>query len=215
MSKITDKEIKWLESCYPNLQYKAKAQKIVGELDFGASYDKESGKLCIGHDDENRERDAFICDVFDIEICLNSIDSNGWPKVYEVAGRHSKIAEKYNIEVIDLHFYSDDGACCLGIKSTSEKFERNFRIKQFMNDLVIPFFYRLSYTEKFGIDASSNDLWGEYSHGLERQIEHRKEILNLAKRNPNRNEPCPCGSDKKYKNCHRQEVEYIKRSHRQ
>ena len=215
MIKITDKEIKWLESCYPNLQYKAKAQKIVGELDFGASYDKESGKLRIGHDDENRERDSFICDVFDIEICLNSIDSNGWPKVYEVAGRHSKIAEKYNIEVIDLHFYSDDGACCLGIKSTSEKFERNFRIEQFMNDLVIPFFYRLSYTEKFGIDASSNDLWGEYSHGREGQIEYRKEILNLAKRNPSRNEPCPCGSDKKYKNCHRQEAEYIKRSHRQ
>lgn len=215
MIKITDKEIKWLESCYPNLQYKAKAQKIVGELDFGASYDKESGKLRIDHDDENRKRDAFICDVFDIEIYLNSIDSNGWPKVYEVAGRHSKIAEKYNIEVIDLHFYSDDGACCLGIKRTSEKFERNFRIKRFMNELVIPFFYLLSYTEKFGIEASRNDLWGEYSHGLEGQIEHRKEILNFAKRNPNRNEPCPCGSGKKYKNCHCQEVEYIKRSDRQ
>lgn len=215
MIKITDKEIKWLESCYPNLQYNTTSQKIVGELDFGASYDKESGKLRINRDDENRERDSFICDVFDIEICLNSIDSNGWPKVYEVAGRHSKIAEKYNIEVIDLHFYSDDGACCLGIKSTSEKFERNFRIKRFIHDLVIPFFYRLSYTEKFGIDASSNDLWDEYSHGLEGQIEYRKEILNLAKRNPNRNEPCPCGSDKKYKNCHRQEVEYIKRSHHQ
>ncbi len=215
MSKITDKEIKWLESCYPNLQYKAKAQKIVGELDFGASYDKESGKLRIGRDDENRERDSFICDVFDIEIYLNSIDSNGWPKVYEVAGRHSKIAEKYNIEVIDLHFYSDDGACCLGIKSTSEKFERNFRIKRFIHDLVIPFFYRLSYTEKFGIDASSNDLWGEYSHDLEGQIEYREEILNFVKRNPSRNEPCPCGSGKKYKNCHRQELEYIKHSHRQ
>ena len=51
-------------------------------------------------------------------------------------------------------------------------------------ELVIPFFYQLSYTEKFGIDASRKDLWGEYSHGEKGRWEHLIEISNFAKQNP-------------------------------
>ena len=122
--KVNEKEIQWLESHFPNLHYEARAQKIVGELDFCAYYDQVSGNLTIGNGDA--ERNTFIQDVFEIEIHLESIDSNGWPKVYEIGGRYRKIAKKCKVKIIDLHLYSDDGACCLGIKRGPD---RNLRIK--------------------------------------------------------------------------------------
>ena len=207
--KITDKEIKWLELYFPNLRYEANSQTIVGELDFCAAYDKESGKLIIN--DGLRKVNRLIGDVFEIKICLGILDGNGWPKVYEVGGRHYQIAKKCNVEIIDLHFYSDDDACCLGLNFPDK---RSLSIRGFLEELVIPFFYQLSYIEKFGIAASRNDLWGEYSHGKEGLTEYLTEISIFAKQNPGRNDLCPCGSGKKYKKCHLDAVEDLKRSSR-
>ncbi len=206
MMKVNDKEIQWLESHFPNLHYEAKAQKIVGELDFCAYYDQVSRNLTIGNG--YAVQNTFIQDVFEIEIRLDSIDSNGWPKVYEIGGRYRKIAKKCKVETIDLHMYSDDGACCLGIKPGPE---RNLKVSNFILNLIIPFFYRLSYTEKFGITAARNDLWGEYSHGEKGLREYEKEIFNIYKLDLGRNDLCPCGSGKKYKKCHLNEAEHMKR----
>ncbi len=207
--KITDKEIEWLGLHFPNLQYEADSQKIAGKLDFCAAYDNESGEVIIG--DNARQEDRFIRDVFEIKIDLKTFDANGWPKVYEVGERYCQIAKKWNLEIIDLHVSSDSGMCCLGIKRGNS---RTFSIINFLPKLVIPFFYRLSYTEKFGIAASRNDLWGEYSHGEEGLREYRAEIFNLAEQNLGRNALCPCGSGKKYKRCHLNAVESLKRSAR-
>ena len=192
--KITDKDIEWLELYFPNLQYKADSQKIVGELEFCAAYDNESRKLIIN--DELRKVNYLICEVFEIEICLGLLDGNGWPKVYEVGGRYRQISKKCNVKTIDLHFNSDDDACCLGLKFRDS---RRLNIKSFLEELVIPFFYQLSYTEKFGIAASQSDLWDEHSHGEKGQLEYITEISNFATQNPSRNAPCPCGSGKKFK----------------
>ena len=204
--KITDKDIEWLELYFPNLQYKADSQKIVGELEFCAAYDNESRKLIIN--DELRKVNYLICEVFEIEICLGLLDGNGWPKVYEVGGRYRQISKKCNVKTIDLHFYSDDDACCLGLKFRDS---RRLNIKSFLEELVIPFFYQLSYTEKFGIAASQSDLWDEYSHGEKGQLVYITEISNFATQNPSRNAPCPCGSGKKFKKCHIDDVESLKR----
>ena len=203
---LNDKEIQWLESCFPNLQYQAETQRITGELDFCASYDVESGKLKIGNCVENQKQPSFIKDAFDATICLDFVDANGWPIVYEVGGRLNSTAEKQNIRIIDLHRYSNNPACCLGIKSSPE---RKIRIKEFMLNLVIPWFYRLSYTEKFGITSTRDDLWGEYSHGREGIEEYRNHMRDFAKLNSGRNELCPCGSGKKYKKCHLDEVKPV------
>ena len=207
--KITDKEIKWLELYFPTLQYEADSQKIVGELDFCAAYDNESKKLKIN--DGLRKVNRLICDVFEIEICLSILDGNGWPKVYEIGRRHRQIAKKHNVKIIDLHFYSDDDACCLGLQFPDN---RSLSVRGFLEQLVIPFFYQLSYIEKFGIAASRNDLWGEYSHDKQGLTEYLTEISISAKQNPGRNDLCPCGSGKKYKRCHQDAVESLKRSSR-
>ncbi len=203
--KINKRDREWLTSRFPFLRYESSSSKIVGELDFDAAYDNKSGKIIIG--EKAREVDLFLNDIFEIEIYLNKFDRNGWPKVYELGGRYLQIAERNNVKVVDLHFYSDDGNCCLGIKYGNN---RGLPIKRFLYDLVIPFFYRLSYTEKFGIVAARNNLWGEYSHGRAGPMEYEAELLNFVRQNPGRYKPCPCGSGENYKNCHFKEVEFFK-----
>ena len=153
--------------------------------------------------------DLFM-NVFEIDIHLASLDANGWPKVYEVGGRYHHISQKRRVNIKDLHI-NPDGTCCLGLKDGGN---RNFRIKEFLLELVIPFFYQLSYTEKFGIDTTRKDLWGEYSHGEEGRAEYEAEMLNIAKHHPKRNDLCPCGRGIKYKKCHLDQVEAVKRRRR-
>ena len=206
LMKLTANEIQWLESCFPSLQYRSSSPKIIGELDFRAAYDNESGELIIG--DNARGMPHFISDVFEVMICLANLDTNGWPKVYEIGGRHCQIAKQCQVPIIDLHFYPNDDRCCLSLRYGKA---RNFRIKNFFPELVIPFFYRLSYIEKFGITASQKNLWGEYSHDEKGSTEYKVDMMYLARLHPTRNDLCPCGSGKKYKKCHMDEVEAVKR----
>ena len=203
--KINKHDREWLVLHFPLLPYELSSSKLIGKLDFDAAYDNKSGKIIIG--EGARETKLFLSDTFEIEICLDKPDGNGWPKVYEVGGRHLQIAERNNVKTVDLHFYSDDNNCCLGIKYGDN---RGLRIKRFLYDLVIPFFYRLSYTEKFGITASRRDLWGEYSHGEVGLTEYETDLFDIARQNPSWYRPCPCRSDRKYKNCHFNEVEFLK-----
>ena len=112
--KINKRDREWLASCFPFLRYESSSSKIAGELDFDAAYDNKSGKVIIG--EEARKAELFLSDTFEIEICLDKSDGNGWPKVYEIGGRHDQIAKRNNVSTADLHFYSDGGNCCLGIK---------------------------------------------------------------------------------------------------
>ena len=90
--KITDRDLRWLRLHFPNLYYDADSRKILGELDFCAVYDQESGKVTIANLAE--ETDFLLQDVFEIEIYVDDLDMNGWPKVFEVGGRHHQIARK-------------------------------------------------------------------------------------------------------------------------
>ena len=205
--KLSGSDIRWLKSSFPNLSYNAEAQKIEGELDFCAAFNRRSGKLQFGSDPTARTLYTYLCDIFEIEIHLGpgSVLENGWPKVYEIGGRHTKIAGKNNVEPIDLHFF-EDGACCLGIGYAREK---DLTIKQFLYQLVIPFFYRLSYTDKYGINAAQTNLWGEYSHGAQGLAEHVTQMLRFAQSALDKDSPCPCGSRLKFKSCCQDEVNEV------
>ena len=200
-------DLGWLMDSFPQLHYDANNKQIRGELIVCAAYDIRSGRMHIGEDDACRQFNSFLCDSFSVRIELDPVDVNGWPKVYETSGRYAAIAAKQGIEIIDLHFYSD-GACCLGINFAPH---RDWTIKRFMDELVLPFFYRLAYTDKYGLSAARNDLWGEYSHGEQGFQEYVKEISDLASKSLGRNKLCPCGSGQKYKRCHQPEAKAIKR----
>ena len=206
--RLNKQDIEWLNNTFPNLILDEFDQKITGEMDFCAAYNTETKKLSIEGLDCNygslRQAVMGLCDVFEIEIWLNqSLTSEAWPKVYEVGGRHQLISKKRDIPPIDLHFYPQDGSCCLGIKLAPTK----LNIKDFIYHIVIPFFYRLAYVDYYGLQATKNDLWGEYSHGNDGIREHCIEMLELNRLNDGRNAPCPCDSGKKYKKCHLDEVQ--------
>lgn len=207
MMRVTGNDIEWLEAFFPGLQYDFQLQQINGEMQFCAAYDRQSGKLTLGSLAGIQGSTTLVQDTFQISIRLTEIDNNGWPLVYEVSQRYQDIAERNGIAVADLHFM-DAGICCLSISYA--KMPR-LTLESFMDELVIPFFYRLSYVDKFGIAAARTDLWEEYPHGDAGYKEYEKEMWGIALSNPGRNQPCPCGSGQKYKRCHLDEVESAKR----
>ena len=205
---LRPEDLEWLAASFPDLHYDREAGVIAGELELRAAYEREQGKLRIGSDDATASMDSYLCDSFSIRIKLDALDQNGWPTVYEVGGRHARIADRENIETIDLHFYPD-GACCLGLQLLAD---RRTTLKEFMDELVVPFFYRLSYTDVRGLAAARECLWAEYSHGDLGVREYFSDVADIARHGQGRNDPCPCGSGRKYKRCHLSEVDGFKRA---
>ncbi len=206
--KLRDKDLEWLAANFPELAHFPQDRSIVGTLRFCAAYDKASNELKLGDTGEHRSFDAFLCDVFRVKFDLNCAVGNGWPKIYETGGRCYDIAERNQCELIDLHLFAD-GSCCLGLNYSTGKLPT---LERFIPELVIPFFYRLSYTDRYGLSAARGSLWGEYSHGDAGVREYQNEILRLARPGLERNQLCPCGSGVKFKKCHLDEVEAVRRS---
>ena len=210
--RISPQDIYWLKSTFPSLIYDPTNNTVVGELDFCASYNAETKNLYIeGFNCDYKslqKTDKVLCDVYEIEIRLDdkTLTSGNWPTVYEVGSRIASISKKLNINSIDLHFNNQDGSCCLGINFATDK---TGNIKEFIYHLIMPFFYRLTYVENYGLQAARNDLWGEYSHDNDGLQEYILEMRKLKTKRAKRNAPCPCGSGKKYKNCHLDEVQAI------
>ena len=179
---------------------------ILGEIDFAVCYSQQDKKLhfdCI----EEIENSFFIRDVYDIEVHPDKIENDtGLPKVYvKEKARIDKITRKYGISLVDLHISNQDYSCCLGI----DYCERTISVITLFKDFIIPFFYRLSYVEKYGFNKSKKDLWDAYSHGEKGISEYYREIENVNSNHPGRNDLCPCGSGEKYKYCHLSRVEGV------
>ena len=198
-------DLEWLAASFPNLHHDSDAGVISGDLQLRAAYDSGQGKLRIGSDDATGRMDSYLRDSFSVRIDLDALDHNGWPTVYEVGGRHALIAERERIDIIDLHFYPD-GSCCLGLQILAD---RRTTLEEFMDELVVPFFYRLSYTDVHGLGAAREYLWAEYSHGAPGLREYLSDLADIARHDLGRNDPCACGSGRKYKRCHLGEVKRI------
>lgn len=175
--KLTLDDVQWLEKYQPRLVAGLNAPAIVGMLEISACYDKEMRKVATGPYFTLGCQDTFVADQFVIDIRLEEKDPNGWPKVYEVGQRHRSIAVREGVLSADLHFYGD-GHACLGF---SYPWDPPFTIAQFMTGLIEPFFYRLTYVDRYGLAAARADLWPEHSHGKAGIREHKKIV---ARGNP-------------------------------
>lgn len=211
MTRLSEADLDWMRAGFPGLTHDPAARSIEGTLEFSAAYNDASGKVRIGREDSDSERASFLSDAFSVRIDLGKADANGWPLVYETGGRYREIADREGVDFADLHFYPD-GQCCLGIQYAAD---RRLTVETLIDGLLIPFFYRLSYVDRHGLASARRDLWGEYAHGEEGYREYESEIMAIASANPSRNDPCPCGNDLKYKRCHLDEVESVKRARRQ
>ena len=163
-------DVQWLWKRHPLLSAEMKASTIRGTLCLSSYYDKEANKLISGDALTIGRNDTFIADRFLIEIHLDDNDGNGWPKVYEIGSRHRATAKRYAMPVVDLHLYPE-GYACLGL---SYPMEPSATLRYFIEGLVEPFFYRLSYIDHYGTAAARADLWPEYSHGRRGHREHRE-----------------------------------------
>ena len=207
---LSQSELEWLRSEFPGLRLDSEARVIEGELELRAAFDSEAGNLRIGADDATASMESFLIDSFSIKIELDSLDQNGWPRVFEVGARQERIAERERINSTELHFYPD-GSCCLGLQPLAD---RRTTLQEFVDEMVVPFFYRLSYTGHHGIQAARQLLWDEYAHGEEGLQQYVSALSEMASQGLGRNDPCACGSGRKYKRCHLGEVERFKQGPR-
>lgn len=195
---VEDSDIEWLRDAFPGLSYDPNTQVVSGDLDFCARYDGTSKRLQIEGAERTsttQESEARICDVFAVRIELGEVADSAidWPAVYESGGRCTSIAEALEIPVQELHVDSD-GSCCLGIQIDPGPNS----LERFIDDLVVPFFYRIACAERFGIARVRQDLWDEYRHGADGL---RDRLRDLSSARTGRNDPCSCGSGRKYKVC--------------
>lgn len=190
-------EQKIIQERFPTLQY----QEIGGKVFL-------LGVLKLNHSYKNEQ----IEDSYAIEIEFPDDYPESLPKVREVGGRKESIAKAREIKDIgDLHFNIDGSACLCPRVLEKKKFPPGSNIETFLEELVCPFFYALSFFEKHG-----RFPWGEYSHGDKGVLEAYSEYLGiddlsflircvwlLAKNGPIKGHwGCPCGSHEKFRKCH-------------
>jgi hypothetical protein len=196
-------EIAAMKKRFPKLKYEKKGLWI-GTLDFDREY-----------------REYRIIDSY--EVAIRTYDyPNRLPFVTSKDDRIKSIVEKYKIkDVRDLHWTDGNGACLCVRQEEKIKFPPGSDFVYFMDNLVIPYFYGLSYFEENGYWP-----WLEYSHGglglleyyakdpIEQTAEsiaaltdiftgdknnwrkYRAQIVN-----PNPNKACICGSGKPFSEC--------------
>ena len=138
----------------------------------------------------------------------------GEPRIFEVAGRFPHVSDR--------HFFAD-GQCCLWLPPESRwKSNKPDGLCRILEEVAVFFDQQLVY------EAEGLDVWpgGQRSHGEEGYLEYVQDVLGgdqqlvaafvpiLAgpkKGYAQSNDLCPCGSKRKYKRCHKQRVEEVRR----
>jgi hypothetical protein len=141
-----------------------------------------------------------------------------FPTSYPDAEPTAYDAAKHFRRSVDRHILSD-GQFCLWLPPCSlwEK-DDPVRLLRFLDEVAVFLERQLVY------DATGAQSWPgpQYKHGADGYTEFMLGILDgneghlsslfpaiLGKTHPSRNEPCPCGSQQKYKRCHAERVEAI------
>ena len=209
---VSPAEVKELVTRHPRLSFDPNSNVIAGELHVQASYLGEGKGLLVNS--PRREKDPkYLEDDFDIEIWLTYEPSYlvPWPPVFETGGRAQQVMREQQVSKEDLHFFTTDpniNQCCLGLQNI----DGWKGIAPFLDEIVTPFFFRLSYASRFGVDRAESDLWRAYSHqggfGVAAQ-QYISELRRYKKLKRGNNKPCPCGSGKKYRDCHKPECDTL------
>ena len=162
----------WLCQHQPLLINGFSEARTVGTLEVTAYYDRDVGRVFGGKNLTTRSHETFISARFFIRMEFGPGRINSWPRVYETGSRHQSIARRFDIPVVDLHFYPT-GEACLGF---GYPWDPPLTLEYFMTEIVSPFFYRLAYVDLYGLVAAQADLWPEYPHGKAGLIEYREDV---------------------------------------
>lgn len=200
-----EQHVQKLMMAYPGLQYDGEHQIVHGAISFECCYEPNvKFQHHISESSYLRDSPHFISDTHQVAIFV------GYGKAGSGLGGHppTYILDNNRIERIlkeqglrtknDLHI-STDNSCCLML---GEPEISNLPLHQFVDEAVLPWLYRLSYVERFGLDAARDNLWGEYSHGRAGVQEWLTEHAGMAAKARTMKGVCPCGSGRRFKRCH-------------
>ena len=151
---------------------------LAGTLRVSGYYDVDSNRFVTGSRSAYGRHNRFVSDRFTVAIAVRHLDEYGWPRVFDLRGRHLGIAERCGVPVRELHFYRE-GYACLGLPYP---WDPSFGLTDFIAELVEPFFYRLAYVDFYGLEAARSDLWGEYPHYELGALEHSRYVRSHRKR---------------------------------
>ena len=134
------------------------------------------------------------------------------PRAFDVDGQfeHS----------LDRHFATDEGACCLWLppKSRWEPSDPD-TLLTFLDEVAVFFHRQLVYDAggrvawpgpQYGHRIDGYEQWITEEFGDDQALRAFIPILN-ANLKIGRNEKCPCGSQRKFKRCHNEMLEHIRR----
>jgi SEC-C motif len=121
---------------------------------------------------------------------------------------------------LDRHFATDDGVCCLWLppKSRWDASDPD-TLLTFLDEVVVFFHRQLVYDAggqaewpgpQYGHRIDGYEQWIAEEFGDEQALSAFIPILN-AHVKVGRNEKCPCGSGRKFKKCHNEKIEQIRR----
>ena len=228
---LTSEDKKWLGLNYPLLKItKSDSREVVieGKLDFRAIYDSSKDQY-IFNPDTIPNKKYYIADSYTISI-LSPVSVNVLPIVIETGGRIFSIAKARSLRTCDLHI-DDHGICCLFPKHFDTiNYAQGIGLKNFIYDLVVPFFYSQSFFEKYGDWPT-----GAYSHGDLGTLEYYNELASAGQSNAtisrmflnslesknqkiitnsiviSRQWQCLCGKGAKFRHCHPRAMDGLRR----
>lgn len=159
------KDIEWVTTQYPGLKINFESNEIVGDIYLNRSYNGVS-----------------LTNIFSIKVILNILPTSILPKVYETSGKLEKIADSLKIvNIEDIHVNSDKSLCLAIYDREHECFSNQFTIVEFFENCLEPYFFWISYYEKF-----QKPPWSDYSHGnlgiVELYSENRLDMTSFQKR---------------------------------
>ena len=225
--RLNDEDKKWLQKNYPELKIETKGShpKISGILKVDMVFCGDGRPYVIKPEKGHLSNGIRIKDEYKIEVVFQNSEHSNLPQVYERGSKIEAVAKKRDLKLEDLHI-NPSGAVCLCIRENeSYNFPKGFNLRDFFNNLVIPFFYSQSYFEK-----NNSWPWGQYSHGIlgllewyaERRETTKNKIEKFITQLPKYplwqecrqrlkqkgkikgHHLCVCGSSEKFRNCHKQ-----------
>ncbi|MGP1569905.1 MAG: SEC-C metal-binding domain-containing protein [Eubacteriales bacterium] len=117
-----------------------------------------------------------------------------------LTGNFSDLAKKYEIEPVFMMAFLDGISDSLNSVLEAEKVDENSDIsfsvdyeKLYLN------MHKADAPHLFQLPAWENKLSAERRTEIEK--EYKKSKIYIKEKTPKRNDPCPCGSNKKYKKC--------------
>ncbi len=154
------------------------------------------------------QTDCGITSSIAIRVVFPKNYPDSEPTAFDAAGRFPVMADRHIVK---------DGQFCLWLPPCSRwDTDDPNRILRFLDEVTVFLERQMTF------EATGTWPGGQYKHGPHGYEEFMLAILNgnaayfaslfpviLGKVDPGRNEPCPCGSQKKYKRCHSDAVAEI------